>query len=131
MSRGASKIRPERVAERIRVEIADILRKDLKDPRIGLVTCTRVQVTGDLRMAKIYVSILAGSAEQKGAIKALGHASGYVRRLLGQRLGLRASPEVRFVFDPAVEYGIRLEELIEENKQRSPDESEEEGQGNR
>jgi ribosome-binding factor A len=106
------------------MEIAGILQRDLKDPRLGLATCTRVQVTGDLKVAKIYVSVLAREEKQKETMKALEGASGYVRRLLGQRLGLRASPEVRFIFDPSVEYGIKLEKLIEETKRAQPTEPE-------
>jgi len=114
VSRGGARVRPERVAEQIRIEIAGILQRDLKDPRVGLATCTRVQVSGDLKIAKIYISVLGDAEVQKRTMAALEGASGFVRRLLGQRLGLRASPEVRFLFDPAVEYGIRLEQLIEE-----------------
>jgi ribosome-binding factor A len=122
MSRSSSRIRPERVAEQIRVEIAEILQRDLNDPRIGLATCTRVQVSGDLRVAKVYISVLADSGEQETTMKTLERASGFVRRLLSQRLDLRVSPEVRFVFDPSVEYGIRLESLIEETKRGEEEE---------
>lgn len=131
MSRNSSRVRPERVAEKIRVEIADILQRDLKDPRIGLATCTRVQVSSDLKVAKVYVSVLASSEEQKTALEVLRRASGFVRRLLGQRLGLRVSPEVRFVYDPAVEYQIRLEELIDETRRRSPEDSDDEDDASR
>jgi ribosome-binding factor A len=110
------------VAEQIRVEIAEILQRELKDPRIGLATCTRVNVSGDLRVAKVYVSVLGDEPEQKQTMKALGRASGYVRHLLSRRLGLRVSPEVRFLFDPAVEYGIKLEEMLEETRRDTEDE---------
>ena len=124
MSRGGARVRPERVAEQIRVEIAGILQRDLKDPRVGLATCTRVQLSRDLKVAKIYISVLGASDEQKRTMAVLEGASGFVRRLLGQRLGLRVSPEVRFLFDPAVEYGIRLERLLEESRgQRAPSDS--------
>ena len=116
VSRGGASVRPERVAEQIRVEIAGILQRDLKDPRVGLATCTRVQLSRDLKVAKIYISVLGASDEQKRTMAVLEGASGFVRRLLGQRLGLRVSPEVRFLFDPAVEYGIRLERLLEESR---------------
>jgi ribosome-binding factor A len=121
--RGGARIRQERVAEQIRIEIAGILQRDLKDPRVGLATCTRVRVSGDLKVAKIYVSVLGAPEEQKRAMAALDGASGFVRRLLGQRLGLRVSPEVRFTFDPSIEYGIRLEKLIEETRGNAPDDS--------
>lgn len=114
------RIRPERVAEQLRVDVAGILQREVKDPRLGLVTCTRVDVTNDLRHAKLYVSVLGDEDERAGSMEALRSATGYVRRLLSRRLGLRASPEIVFVFDPSVEYGIRLEGLIEETKHRSP-----------
>lgn len=109
------------------MDIAEILQRELKDPRIGLATCTRVNVSGDLGVAKVYVSVLGSEPEQKQTMKALGRASGYVRHLLSRRLGLRVSPEVRFIFDPAVEYGIELEKIIEETK-RDTEEEPEEGQ---
>lgn len=119
------RIRPERVAEQMRVDVAEILQRELKDPRLGLVTCTRVDMTNDLRHGKIYVSILGGASEQESSMAALESATGYVRRLLTSRLRLRVSPEIVFVFDPSVEYAIRLEGLIEETKRRTPTDDEE------
>lgn len=115
--RGA-RIRPGRVAEQLRMDVADILQNDLKDPRLGMVTCTRVDLTNDLRHAKVYVSVLG--EDKDDSMQALKSATGYVRRILAKRLGLRVSPEIVFVFDPSVEYSIRLEGLIEETKRRSP-----------
>ena len=118
------RIRPERVAEQLRMDVADILQSELRDPRLGLVTCTRVDLTNDLKHAKIYVSILAEEPERARTFSVLEGATGFVRRRLSGRLGLRTSPEIRFVFDPSVEYGIRLEELIAETKKNAPPESE-------
>jgi len=112
------RIRPGRVAEQLRMDVADILQNDLKDPRLGMVTCTRVDLTNDLRHAKVYVSVLG--EDKDDSMQALKSATGYVRRILAKRLGLRVSPEIVFVFDPSVEYSIRLEGLIEETKRRSP-----------
>ncbi len=120
--RRGERIRPERVAEQIRMDVAQILQNDMKDPRLALVTCTRVDLTRDLRYAKIYVSVLAEGSEQEQTLKALEGATRYVRRRLTERIGLRVSPEIRFIFDPSVEYGIRLEELIEKTKEQSPEE---------
>jgi len=114
------RIRPERVAEQLRMDVADILQNDLKDPRLGMVTCTRVDLTNDLRHAKVYVSVLGEDKDKDDSMRALESATGYVRRKLTRRLGLRVSPEIVFVFDPSVEYSIRLEGLIEETKRRSP-----------
>jgi ribosome-binding factor A len=101
------------------MDAAAILQGELKDPRLPLVTCTRVVVTSDLKIAKLYVSVLGDEAQKEAAMKVLEGATGYVRHLLAERLGLRSAPEVRFVFDPAVEYGIRLEELLQAEKDRS------------
>jgi ribosome-binding factor A len=121
MSRNrGERVRPERLAEQIRMDAASILQTELKDPRLPLVTCTRVTVTNDLKSAKVYVSVLGDEAQKRRAMRVLEGATGYVRRLLAERLGLRSAPEIRFVFDPSVEYGIRLEELLHEEKQRSP-----------
>jgi ribosome-binding factor A len=119
--RRGERIRPERVAEQIRMDVAQILQNDMKDPRLALVTCTRVDLTRDLRYAKIFVSVLAEGSEQQQTLKALEGATGYVRRRLTERIGLRTSPEIRFIFDPSVEYGIRLDELIEKTKEQSPE----------
>jgi ribosome-binding factor A len=113
-------VRPERLAEQIRMDVAEILQNELKDPRLPLVTCTRVSVTNDLKSAKLYVSVLGDEVRKKSAMKVLEGATGYVRRLLAQRLGLRTAPEIRFVFDPSIEYGIRLEELLRSEKEREP-----------
>jgi ribosome-binding factor A len=102
------------------MDAAEILQNELKDPRLPLVTCTRVAVTSDLKSAKLYVSVLGDEAQKKRAMKVLEGATGYVRHLLAQRLGLRTAPEIRFVFDPSIEYGIRLEELLQAEKERSP-----------
>ena len=102
-----------------------ILQRELKDPRIGLITVTRVDLTRDLRHAKIYVSMLGDAEQREGTMEALRGATGFVRRQLASRLALRVSPEIVFVYDPSVEYGIRLEALIDETKERSPAEPEE------
>ena len=119
--------RRERVAERVRQEVAAILRFDLADPRVGRATVTRVSMTGDLALARVYVSVLGEPAQQQETLTALRRAGGRVRSLLGSRLRLRGTPEVRFVFDPSVEFGIRLEEILEAERARSPqDETEDE-----
>ena len=120
-NRRPQRVRPERVAEQIRADVAEILQSDLNDPRLGLVTCTRVNVSSDLRSARLYVSVLGDDDEREAAMKALDSATGFVRRRLSARLALRAAPDIRFVFDPSVEYGIRLEELIEKTRPKTPD----------
>ena len=107
------RIRPERVAQRIRREIADILESRLRDPRVaGLVSVTDVEVTNDLALARVYVSVLAPGPERERALSALVNAAGFVRTALAPRLGLREVPEIRFVHDQSVERGARVEELL-------------------
>ena len=120
--------RRERVAERVRQEVAGILRFDLADPRVARATVTRVEMSRDLGLARVYVSVLGGEKQQKETLTTLRRAGGRVRSLLGGRVRLRATPEVRFVFDPSVEFGIRLEEILEAERARSPAEAPEGGE---
>lgn len=105
--------RPERVAQRIKRETADILETTLRDPRLGgMVTVTDVEVTHDMAMARIYVSILEAGEAREQALKALTSAAGFVRRQLAPRLGLREVPELRFVLDTSIERGARVEDIL-------------------
>ena len=107
------KIRPERVAETIKREMADILVRRMRDPRLGgMISVTDVEVTPDLALARIYVSILAEGEERERTLEALGHSAGFVRHELAPRLGLREMPEVRFLLDTSIEQGARVEELL-------------------
>jgi ribosome-binding factor A len=107
------RIRPERVAQLMRREVADILANRLRDPRLGaMVSVTDVEVTPDLSVARIYVSILAAGAERDQALTVLGRSAAFVRRELAPRLSLREMPEIRFVHDTSIERGARIEELL-------------------
>ena len=108
--------RRERVAEAIRREVAGILRFELSDPRVGRATVTRAELTGDLTVARVYVSVYGSEADQKETLAVLGRARGRVRTLLGSRIRLRATPEIRFVFDPSVEFSIRLEQILDRER---------------
>ena len=103
--------RPERVAERIKREAADIL-GTLRDPRIGMVSVTDVEVNHDLSAAKVYVSVLVQGEAREQTMGALQNASGFVRRQLAPRLGLREVPELRFLLDTSIQQGARVEELL-------------------
>lgn len=105
--------RRDRVAEAIRREVAGILRFELADPRVGRATVTRVTLTGDLALARVHVSVYGSEAERKETLAVLDRARGRVRTLLGSRIRLRLTPEVRFVFDPSVEFSIRLEQILD------------------
>ena len=109
MSKSSYK-RSERVADQLRIEVADILAKKSKDPRLQNVTVTHVDVTNDLRIARIYVSFLGEKDDEPGILKALSSASGFVRSELGRRLGLRYTPEVKFWSDSN---GPRAERILD------------------
>ncbi len=106
--------RANRVAEAIKKEVAQMLRDELKDPRIGFVTVTSVEVSPDLRHAKVFFSIYGSVEEKQQTLKALNSAQGFVRSELGKRLRLRYAPEIVFRFDESIEHGARIMELLEE-----------------
>ena len=106
--------RIERIAEQLREEVSQILATEVSDPGVGLVTVSRVQVTPDLSLARVYWTILGDAAERKKTAKALERVAGYVRHLLSERLTLRRSPEVKFIFDESVAAQDRIEQIIQE-----------------
>ncbi len=107
------KIRPERVANLMRRELADILRTRMRDPRLGeWVSVTDVEVTEDLSSAKVFVSILPTGEERDRTLQVLQNAAGFVRRELAPRLGLREVPEIHFRLDSSIERGARVEDLL-------------------
>jgi ribosome-binding factor A len=110
--------RVERVAEQIREEVSQILATEVADPAVGLVTVTRVKVSADLSLARIYWTTMADAAERKKTQKALARAAGYVRHLLSTRMTLRRSPEVVFIFDQSVAAQDRVEQILQELKQQ-------------
>ncbi len=107
------RIRPERVARLMKREIAAIVARELRDPRLSaMVSVTDVEVTQDLSFARVFVSVLEGGMDREQALQGLAHAAGFVRRQLAPRLGLREVPELRFVLDTSIERGARVEELL-------------------
>ena len=104
--------RAQRIAEQIRHELAVILMREMKDPRIHDVTLTAVEVSPDLEHAKVWYTLLMGEPAEVG--KALGHASGFLRSELAHRLRMRSVPRLSFQYDESVERGARLSRLIEE-----------------
>jgi ribosome-binding factor A len=108
--------RRERVAEQIREEISQIVATEVADPGVGLVTVTRVKVTPDLSLARVYWTILGDSAERKKTQKALERATPFVRHLLSTRLTLRRAPEVQFLYDQSTAAQERVEEILQELK---------------
>ena len=108
--------RSEKVADLIRKEISEMLLKSIKDPRIGFVTITRVIVSEDCRLAKVYFSVAGTGEEKERSLQGLSSAKGYIRKELGRRVRLRYTPEIVFKFDPSVEYAIHIEEVIRQLK---------------
>lgn len=104
--------RQEKLGEQIAIEVSDLLRTRLKDPRVGFASITHVEVSGDLRHAKIYVSVMGERDEQKQTIEALHHATGFLRRELAGRLTVRFMPEIVFKLDNSIEQGTHVLGLI-------------------
>ncbi len=101
-----------------------MLLKELKDPRIGFVTITKVAVSDDLRSAKIYYSVYGETREKEASYRGLESARGYIKRELGRRVRLKYMPEITFIFDESLEYGDHIEELL-----RGMKDKDEEGEG--
>jgi ribosome-binding factor A len=120
------KKRSDKVADLIQREISQMLLKSIKDPRIGFVTITKVNVSEDCRFAKVYFSVAGTLIERERSIKGLNSARGFVRKELGRRIRLRYTPEILFQFDPSIEYAIHMGELIQSiNQEKKPEEDEE------
>ena len=109
--------RPDRVAEAIREEVATFLAEDAKDPRIvGLVTVTGVDVTRDLRHAKVFVSVMGSDAERRATLDGLASVANHLRSRIGRVLRLRVAPEIAFRVDESIARAARIEELLEQIK---------------
>jgi len=105
--------RQERLAEQIRIEISEMIARELKDPRIGFATLTRVELSTDLHHARVLVSVLGSPEEQEGTIAGLTSATGFLRHEIGHRLALRRVPELAFVLDHGAEEGEKIELLLQ------------------
>ncbi|MFC2172942.1 30S ribosome-binding factor RbfA [Acidobacteriota bacterium] len=113
----AKNIRMQRVADRIRDEVCQILAREIKDPRMGFITITRVDVSRDLRHARVRYSLLGTPEEQKQTKEALKSARSFIKRLVGERLAMRFVPDIEFIFDRSVEHGIKIEQILREIKE--------------
>lgn len=107
--------RQERVSELIREEISELIRREVKDPRLGgFISVTEVVVSPDLKHARVFISIMGSEEEKRQVEKGLAAASGFIRKVLGDRLALRYTPELIFQRDESIERGSRLLQLINE-----------------
>ena len=116
----SGKNRMIRINDEILREVANIVRSEIKDHRVGsMVSVVKVDTTNDLKYCKIFVSVLGESQEQKEEVmQGLKNASGFVRKQLAERINLRSTPEIKFVLDDSLEYSMKITKLINEvNKQ--------------
>ncbi|AYF07822.1 30S ribosome-binding factor RbfA [Bacillus sp. GX] len=106
------KLRANRVGEQMKKELGDIISRKIKDPRVGFVTVTDVQVSGDLQIATVYISVLGDEEQKESTLKGLAKAKGFIRSEIGQRIRLRKTPEISFEFDESIGYGHRIDTLL-------------------
>ena len=106
--------RAQRVGEQIQRELAQMLRDEVKDPRVGRVTITAVDVSPDLSHAKVFITDLAGGEHAEESLRALGRTAGFLRSELAHRMNLYSVPQLHFAYDDSIESGIRLSKLIDD-----------------
>lgn len=107
-----AKHRANRLAETLKEEISQMIREDLKDPRLGFITVTDVEVADDLGHAKVFVSVLGDAQQSKDSLDALNRAAGFVRSEIGKRIRLRHVPEIVFKYDTSLEKGAHIAKLL-------------------
>lgn len=108
----SNQLRIEKLQELIKQEVGKMLLMDIKDSRIGFVTVTGVEMTGDLREAKIYVSIMGNDDQIKSSLEGLNSALGYIRREIGRRIKIRFTPEISFALDKSLDYSEHIQKLL-------------------
>jgi ribosome-binding factor A len=107
--------RTNRISEEMKKELSDIIHNELKDPRLPqMVSVVSVNVTRDLRYAKVYISVLGNDEQKKNAISGLKSAAGFIRRKVGHRMQIRYTPELQFELDNSIEHGVYISKLINE-----------------
>ena len=108
-------IKNTRINAEVQKELANLIRSEIKDPRIAPMTCvTDVEVAPDLKTCKVWISTLGGDEEREETLKGLKSAEGFLRKQLAHNLNLRNTPELRFLSDTSIEYGINMSRLIDE-----------------
>ena len=118
MSKAAGASQPRtrraRIADQIQRSLAEVIRLELRDPRVGLITLTGVELSGDQSHAKVFFTILGSPLDVEHALEGLGRAAGFLRSELAHRLTTRKVPELHFAYDESVERGMRLSQLIDQ-----------------
>lgn len=107
-----SQLRVEKVQELMKQELSQIILRELKDPRIGFVTITKVAATPDLREAKCYVSVMGDEGKVRDTMRGLQSSLGYIRKEIGRRIRLRFTPELSFEVDRSLDYSTHIQELL-------------------
>jgi ribosome-binding factor A len=114
-----AKYRGNRINEEMRKEISSIIQNDIKDPRLtAMISVTKVDVTKDLRYAKVYVSLFGSDDSKKSTLDALKSSSGFIRREIGHRINLRYTPEIIIEIDNTIEQGMHIDALLEKIKEK-------------
>ena len=112
--------RVDRIEEQLRMELSEIVERELHDPRIGLLTVTSVKISPDMSHARVFISVLGGAEERKHTLQGLKSGAGFVKRSLSKRLHhLRRIPDIAFEYDETIEKDLRIEELFNQIKSES------------
>lgn len=119
-----TKYRYNRISEEIKKELAEILRQEVKDPALGFISLTTVDVTADLQQAKIYYSVMGDEEAAQKTAQAIKRSSGFIRRELARRLSLRHTPELLFHYDDSIQHGIRISQLLNDERKNRHEEDE-------
>ena len=120
-------IKNTRINGEVQRELSVIIRQEIKDPRIHMMTSvTQVEVAPDLKTCKAFISVLGDAEEKKNTLAGLRSAEGYIRRLLAKNLNLRNTPEIHFILDESIEYGVHMSHLIDEVQKETEDAREDE-----
>ncbi len=118
--------RRQRMGDQLRVELAELIQREVRDPRVGFVTVTEVRMSGDLKYARVYVSILGNAEQKEESLAALARASGFLKAQIGKRMKFRQMPELRFVVDDTLDHAEHIDALLASAPPPSAESAEEE-----
>ena len=115
-----TELRQKRVADRIQAEIASLLQREIKDPRLALVTITAVNIDRELEHASVFVAALGDNTRQREILQALDRAKGFIRREVGRRVQLRRTPQIAFFWDASPDQAEQVEQLLDHLREQRP-----------